>query len=390
MAMKAMNDAKMPLNIAFYTDSYLPAVDGVVTSINNFASELERRGHKVYIFTAGKKAGESAYNVFFSKGVRFRKYPQYTFAVFPYLSASRARRLKIDLVHVHTPFSMGMSGLIASKVNRVPIVGSFHTLFTDKSVIKEYVSSNSFIENMANRYSWSYARFFYNKCDMVMAPSRAVEELLHRHRITETRVVENGVDTRLFNPRVNGNVVRRMLVGDTRKKLVMYVGRVSIEKKLDVMINAARLLRKKDIVFAVIGSGPSLEHYRAMVRRHGLEGMFRFLGFIDNAKLPEYYAAADVFCIPSTFETQGIVSIEAMACGKPVVGADYLALKELIKDGYNGEKFAPNDASGCAAKIEKVINDVGRYKGMAATAVRYSIESTTDRLLDVYGEIIGQ
>ncbi len=381
----------MPLNIAFYTDSYLPAVDGVVTSINNFASELERRGHKVYIFTAGKKDGnESAYNVFFSKGVRFKKYPQYTFAVFPYLSASRARKLKIDLVHAHTPFSMGISGLMASKVNRVPIVGSFHTLFTDKSVIKEYVSSNGFLESMASRYSWSYARFFYNKCDLVTAPSRAIEELLHRHRIMDTRVIENGVDTKLFNPRVNGKAIRKMLIGDSRKKVVMYVGRVSIEKKLDVMINAARLLRKSDLVFVIIGGGPSLEHYKSMVRRHGLEGMFRFLGFVENAKLPEYYAASDVFCIPSTFETQGIVSIEAMACGKPVVGADYLALKELIRNGYNGEKFEPNDAQGCASKIEKVINDVDRYKGMAATAERFSIESTTDRLLKVYNEITEQ
>ncbi len=381
----------MPLNIAFYTDSYHPAVDGVVTSIDNFAAELERRGHKVYIFTAGKKDGsESAYNVFFAKGVRFKKYPQYTFAVFPYLSASRARKLKIDMVHAHTPFSMGISGLMASKVNRVPIVGSFHTLFTDKSVIREYVSENSFISNMANRYSWSYARFFYNKCDVVTAPSRAIEELLHRHRIMDTRVVENGVNTRLFSPSVSGRAVRRMLVGESKKKVVMYVGRVSIEKRLDVMINAARLLRKSDLIFVIIGGGPSLEHYKSLVRHHGLDGMFRFLGFIDNAKLPEYYAASDVFCIPSTFETQGIVSIEAMACGKPVVGADYLALKELIKNGYNGEKFTPDDARDCATKIEKVINDIGRYKGMVATAKMYSIESTTDRLLGVYEKITGQ
>ncbi len=378
------------MNIAFYTDTYLPAVDGVVTSVNNFAAELEKRGHRVYIFTAGKKdwngSNDAVYKVFFAKGVRFSKYPQYTFAVFPYLLASKARTLKIDVVHVHTPFSMGISGLMASKLNRIPLVGSFHTLFTDKSVIKEYVSSNSFIEGVANRYSWSYARFFYNKCDVVTAPSSAIEELLHKHKILNTRVVENGVNTRLFNTGVDGSAVRSALLGakGSKKKIVMYVGRISPEKKLDVLIEAARLLRKSDLLFAIVGSGPSLEHCRRMVSRYGLGSMFKFLGFIDNCSLPVYYAASDVFCIPSTFETQGIVSIEAMACGKPVVAADYLALKGLVKDGYNGEKFAPNSPKDCAEKIEKVINNIGRYNGMSATASNYSVESTTDRLVRVY------
>lgn len=378
------------LKIAFYTDTYTPAVDGVVTSINNFAGELEKRGHKVYIFTAGKHGSDAGngMNVFFARGIRFRKYPQYTLAMFPIMSAAKAKGLDVDIVHVHTPFTMGMAGLVASKVNKIPLLGSFHTLFTDSSVIRDYIGENHLVERVITKYSWSYARFFYNKCNLVTAPSRSIEALLHRKRIDNTVVVQNGVDTRLFNPRVSGAAVRRRLVGKSGRKVVMYVGRISKEKRLDVMIRAARRLRGKGVMFAVVGAGPASDYYARMVSRYGIGDSFKFLGFVENRRLPEYYAASDAFCIPSTFETQGIVAQEAMACGKPVVGADYLALSELIRDGYNGEKFRPNNPVDCARKIEKVINSADRYKGMAATAGNYSIERTTDRLLKVYKDLM--
>ena len=107
-----------------------------------------------------------------------------------------------------------------------------------------------------------------------------------------------------------------------------------------------------------------------MVKRYHLNEKFNFTGFIGNSMLPEYYAAADAFCIPSKFETQGIAPIEAMACGKPVIGADYLALKELIINGKNGEKFSPDDHRNCARKIRKVINNTESYKAMSDTAKR--------------------
>jgi 1,2-diacylglycerol 3-alpha-glucosyltransferase len=138
----------------------------------------------------------------------------------------------------------------------------------------------------------------------------------------------------------------------------------------------------------VVGTGPAYDHYRAMVRKHGLSHKVMFTGFIPNKDLPQYYAASDAFCIPSKFETQGMVALEAMACGKPVIGADFLALKDLIVNGKNGEKFRANDYYDCARKIRKVINNTAYYKDMSKTAKLYSLESTTDRLLDAYKKIL--
>ncbi|MGD0510530.1 MAG: glycosyltransferase [Candidatus Micrarchaeaceae archaeon] len=381
------------LRIAFYTDSFLPAVDGVVISILNFRKELERRGHEVYLYASGNEktkrmvAGDSRITVV--RGVRFKKYPQYNLALFPPLvSRLKTINTRFDLSHAHTPFTMGFYGLMLSKLDRTPLVGSFHTLFTDKAAIKEYVVANRLVTKTIIKYSWKYARMFYNRCDGVAAPSSTIKSMLEKKGIQNLSVVPNGIDLKRFNADADGSAVRKRILKGKKDKLVMYVGRVSREKKLETMIKAAGLMKKDNVQFAIVGTGPAQEHYESMVRRMHLQDRVRFMGFIDNKKLPEYYAACDAFCIPSTFETQGIVSLEAMAAGRPVVGADYLALKELIKNGKNGEKFRPNDSTDCARKIRKVIYNMDSYKEMLQTARRYSIERTTDDLLDMYRRVL--
>src|SRR5690348_828073 len=126
------------INIAFYSDTYLPAMDGVVNSMLNFKKELERRGHKVYIFTSGDKLSKKKYSekrVFITSGIKFKPYPQYKIALFPYKSIMNLKDLKIDVVHVQTPFSMGLAGMTIAKLGKYPLVGSFHTMVNDKRII---------------------------------------------------------------------------------------------------------------------------------------------------------------------------------------------------------------------------------------------------------------
>ncbi|MGD0728698.1 MAG: glycosyltransferase [Candidatus Micrarchaeaceae archaeon] len=380
------------LNIAFYTDTFLPAVDGVVISILNAKKELEKRGHHVYIFASGtEKTKEMVKNdksIVVVPGIKFKKYPQYSLALFPMASTLKLRNVKMDINHAHTPFMLGIHSLMLSRIDRKPIVGSFHTLFTDSSVIKEYVSDSEFLRKTLISYSWKYAELFYNRCDSVIAPSTAIQQMLVKKSIRNVSVIPNGVDTKKFNPKINGDRIRKKLVKNDKEKLVMYVGRLSREKNIDTLIKAAQILKKENIRFALVGSGPAHSYYEKMVHKMHLNDRVKFVGFIDNMELPKYYAACDAFCIPSTFETQGVVSLEAMASGKPVIGADYLALKELIKNGKNGEKFKPRNSKDCADKIKKVIYNIDSYKEMADTAKTYSIERTTTDLLDLYKGLI--
>ncbi|MEM0154737.1 MAG: glycosyltransferase [Methanothrix sp.] len=386
---------KSSLNIFFYTDTFLPAVDGAVTSMLGFKKELEARGHSVVIVASGNKKTKDLVkddkSIIVVPSVKFRRYPQYNFALMPFMAASKIGVYDADIVHMQTPFTVGTYGLLVAKIGKIPSVGSFHTLFTKNNVIKEYGVTNPIARRLFIRYAWPYARFFYGSCTRVIAPSTSIKNLLMKQKVSgNIDVVPNGVDTKRFNPKVKGSELKHILVGDKESALVLYIGRISKEKNIGTMLGAAKMLSKKKrkIKFVIAGTGPALDQYIKYVHRNSLEKTVKFVGFVDEKELPKYYAAADILCMPSTFETQGIVSLEAMASGKPVVGADYLALKDLIVDGKNGEKFRPLDYRDCAMKIEKVINNLSSYKECVKTAREYSIAKVTDGLLKTYSTAI--
>ncbi len=382
------------LNLAFYTDTYEPAIDGVVSSIVNFKKELESRGHSVYIFTSTKFLSKTPKrkNIFLYPGVGFKPYPQYSMALFPYNSILKLSKLDIDIIHAQTPFFMGFAGMMSAKLGKYPIVGSFHTMVNNKSVINDYYPKNPQLRKLTSKYLWKYVIFFYKKCNVTISPSTVITQMLKNHGLNTVTTVPNSVDTTHFTPKIRGDQFRQSMGIKDDEKIVLYVGRLSKEKKLDVLLKAAKALskKKKNIKFLIAGSGPADIYYKTIMRRLGLENV-QFLGPISREKLPEVYAAADVFCIPSTFETQGIVALEAMASGKPVVCADYLALKELIINGKNGEKFNPGDYLACSKKIEKALNNSDAYiKEAVNTAMRFSPSKVTDKLLEVYSSVLNQ
>lgn len=376
------------LNIAFFTDSYLPGVDGVVTSILTFRKELEKRGHNVYVFASSdRRKSHAGRNTFLYSSVEFKPYPQYNVALFPYASVLKMRELDIDVVHAQTPFVMGFAGMMGAKMLRAPLVGSFHTLVNNGPIIEHYYPKNRHLKRLTSRYVLNYLRFFYRRCDAVIAPTVTIEKMLKGYRIPNTTVVSNAIDTGKFNPGVDGGPTRERLGIRENERMVLYVGRQSREKKIETMLRAAKLLSKKGsgIKFVIAGTGPAESYYRKMSARLGLNETVQFMGFVDQRMLPGLYAACDLLCMPSTFETQGIVCLEAMAVGKPVVGADRLALKEIIKNGVTGEKFTADDYIACARKIEKVLNNPEEYKSSAARFSKdFSADKVTNSLLEVY------
>ncbi len=263
------------LKIAFYTDTFLPAVDGVVVSVINFRKELEKRGHEVYLFASGNEKtkqmvkGDSRITVI--KGITFKKYPQYSMALFPLASAFKVRNVRMDINHAHTPFMMGVHALTISKFDRKPLVGSFHTLFTNSSVIKEYTVDSKIVRKTILKYSWKYAKFFYDNCNSTAAPSEAIKRMLIRKDIKNVDVIPNGTDLKSFNPKIDGSKVRTKLLKSGREKLVMYVGRLSREKSLETLINSARSFKDENVRFALVGTGPAYNYYQRMISRMNLQ-----------------------------------------------------------------------------------------------------------------------
>ncbi|MEM3625856.1 MAG: glycosyltransferase [Candidatus Micrarchaeaceae archaeon] len=379
------------LKIAFYSDTYLPAMDGVVNSIINFRRELERRGHEVYLFTTGSGSSRPRSRIFVFRGVNFRPYPQYKIPIFPYQSMIKVASQNFDIIHAQTPFTMGFSALISAKILDIPIIGSFHTMVNDRHIIEAYHPKNKSLRKFTSKYLWKYTKFFYRRCNATIAPSNIIKAFLEKQRVRNIFVVPNGIDLSRFNPHVDGRAVRDALNIDQDKKVILYIGRLSREKRVDILIRAFRELSKKrdDIILVIGGTGPAAPSYKHLANRLGVAGNVKFLDYVSERMLPGVYAASDLFATASKFETQSISSIEAMAVGKPVVGANMLALKEIIKNGVNGEKFDPDNYLSCSRKINKVLNNLRSYKKNAIkTADSFSVEKSADKLLYVYNLIL--
>ena len=139
----------------------------------------------------------------------------------------------------------------------------------------------------------------------------------------------------------------------------------------------------------IVGTGPYMEKYYDLVRHLGLSGDVIFTGFVPDADLPKYYAAADAFAIASKFETQGLVVLEALASGRPVAGANYRAIPEFVREGVNGALFEPNDVRGCASAMLRCLREAdGMHEAARETALRFSVERCTRRLERVYDRLV--
>ncbi|MDO8339149.1 MAG: glycosyltransferase [Candidatus Burarchaeum sp.] len=377
------------MRIAYFTDTYLPQRDGVVTTILESRRALEREGHEVYIFAAGsrrEKKMNADPRVFYHASAPFRPYPEYRVALFPFFAERTVKRLDIDLVHTHGMASMGLAALATSARLHLPLVGTFHTMVPDAT---HYLTKSKTIGRLGKRLMWRYLRWYYNRCDHVIAPSRWVAKILAEKGIGNVHVVHPGIDTVKFSLRARGAAAKafRKKHGLESGPVVLHVGRVALEKNIETLIKSAIYVLEEipDCKFVIAGKGPAEKHYRALVKAEGVGNAFRFAGFVPDEELPAAYGTADVLAFPSTFETLGLVALEAMACGTPVACADHEPLKEIVEEGKNGAVFSPHDPEACAAAIVRVYNRRGRMGSAArTTALKHEMRKSTAKLMEVY------
>ena len=367
------------LKIAFFTETYLPNIDGVVIAIVNIRKELERAGHKVSIFASGddsaKKSNKDK-DTFYYPSIPFAPYPQYKIAIFTHGARAEVEREDVDIIHSHGMGPMGMVAIYCSKMLHKPVVGTLHTNVQDAT---HYITSVKAAQEVMKELIWRYLNVYYNQCDTTIVPSKAIAELCRKNGIKNVEIVPAGIDINRFKP---GKKRER-----SKRINALYLGRLVKEKNLDVLIKSSLMVaeRVKDIHFTIVGGGPAEEYYKSRVREEGVGHLFTFAGSVKPEEVLGYYHDADIFVFPSIFETQGLSGLEAMACGLPVAGADYLAIPDFVKDGYNGYLFDPFDVDDCAEKIVKTIKDRKKLrKGAIATGRRYSLKRCTADLVKIY------
>ena len=369
-----------------FTDTYLPSRDGVVTSILLTKRELERLGHQVFVFAPEPGKGEVREpGVFYFRSISFKRYAGYRIPIFPTNKCEILKGLEVDVIHTHGLLFMALRSMFAGRTLKKPVVVTFHTMVTDAA---KFYNFTPFPDQMVQRLMWIYLKRVLQRSEVVIAPTEAIKKELitSAPRMRRIEVIPTGVDSTRFHPGLDGTSVRKKY-DLLDKKIVLHVGRIAWEKNLDLVLKGFEMLakRNRDVRLMIVGTGPAKEHYEAMTEELGMKDLVTFTGFLPDDQLPEYYAACDVLTLASKFETQGLVGLEAMAIGKPVVGINFRAVAELIDDGINGYRFEENPESWMKA-TEKAL---ATAKEMGPKAIehasRFSLADETDRLVELYG-----
>jgi 1,2-diacylglycerol 3-alpha-glucosyltransferase len=292
------------------------------------------------------------------------------------------RGQSVDIIHCHGLASMAILSLTAGKALRLPTVLTFHTMANE--AVKYY----SFIgvrEDLVVPLVWVYLRNLLRRPEMVVFPSKPIEKELLEHgiRTKAQAVVPTGVDCSLFSP-ANRDTAILAKHGLEGKRVMLHVGRLSLEKRLDIVLRAMKQLAgdEPDLRLLVVGSGPAEKEYKRQARDLGIEDRVVFAGFVPDDFLVKAYATCDMLVLASTFETQGLVILEALASGTPVAGMRCRAIPEFVTEGYNGTLF---DESSCAEGIRRCLDNLDDLrKNSLQTAARFSIDACTDMLVEAY------
>lgn len=345
------------------TDTYHPQVNGVVSSIDTIAEEIGKK-HEVHIFAPTKVKHVHSF-----RSLTFYIRPDYKIAFFrPKTVAKIFRKENIDIVHVHTPFSLGAAGIKAARELTLPAVGTFHTLIPEYT---HYVSET--LGPLLSRLTWKYVTMFYNRCNVVTTPSNPMRERLVERGLKNVYVIPNSLDVGLFRP---GKRPRN------KDPCILFVGRLGKEKKIEVLIEAAPKILKEypRARFRIIGTGIHEAWYKKLVEKKRLTDSFVFERYLNLSDLIDAYGACDVFAMPSETETQGLVALEAMACGRPVVGADALGLKDVITHGVDGYLFQPSSSNELANYVLRLLADERRWRKMGKKAREKAEKFSSERI----------
>lgn len=380
------------MRIAFFTDSYLPNVDGVVTSICNYRNELEGRGHKVYIFSPGskqQKENNTDPRVHYFTSTAFKPYPDYRIALFNFLAPVKLiKEYGIDIIHSHGIATTGLAAISSSQKLGIPAMATFHTIVPNAS---HYITGNQQLQGVVHNIAWKYLAWYYSHYRKVIAPSNFAKNLLEERGVKNVIVQPSGINFDRYNDALNKDdmEIRKNFKIRKDELVVIFVGRIALEKNIEEIIESTTTLLntvpKAKIV--VVGKGPALEHYKQLVNGKGLEQHFIFTGYLEDDLLVKVYSMADAFVFPSKFDTQGLAVVEALAAGVPAVVKANSAVAEYIEDGKNGVIY--NNNFDLVEKIAHVIKNKKEISINANSSARnFDIRKTTDELLKVYEMLV--
>ena len=375
------------MNIVLFSDTFPPQVNGVANVVASSAEALAERGHDVHVFTAfGEKreafeqVAKEKYTVHNIPSLPFWGYPDLRAAI-PFAPVRRALGdWRPDVVHTHTLFGVGYLAVRAARYFKVPLIGTHHTFLNH---YLKYVRTDF---PGARKLTWRYTIGYYNRCDLLISPSRVLaSELVGNGFRGKIEVLPNSVDVNYFVP---GEVA-------PPRSACVYVGRLSYEKSVDQVLLAFRevVRRHPEAKLTIVGDGPERKNLEHLCRELALHENVQFTGFFRGERLREALQENSIFLTASETENMPLSLLEAMAVGLPVVGVAAKGIPEIVQDKMNGRLTTPGVPIEMAEAVSQLLNDQAMYEQYAraarAEALQYSVQSVTDKLETIYANVIG-
>ncbi len=336
------------MRIGLFTDTYPPYINGVSTSVQMLKNALEKKGHKVYVITVNNSSIKYNYDeenhVMRIPGVPIGIYDYRLTSIYPLKIINLMKSWKLDVIHSHTEFGVGIFARIFAKQFNIPLVHTYHTMYEDYT---HYIT-HGYFDKSSKKIVEYLTKFYCDKTasELIVPTNKTYKLFKEKYKYEKNiHIVPTGIEVdRFFEENINKKVVQdlRKRLKFTKKDIVtIFVGRLAEEKNVEFLLNAEKKLieKNKNIKLLIIGDGPDKEKFEDISKKLEITDNVVFTGKVSWDEIEYYYHTADIFATASTSETQGLTVIEAMAANVVPVCIDDEAFKSAIVDNLNGYIF---------------------------------------------------
>lgn len=382
------------MNVLMISDVYFPRVNGVSTSIETFRNELLQKNAGVTVIAPayGEDARQEGIIRIPSRGVMFD--PEDRMMAYGAIKAQTdlLREQNFDIVHIQTPFVAHYAGIALAKELNLPTVVTYHTFFEE--YLFHYIPflPAEWMRGLARRFS----RKQCNDVDAVVVPSNAMARTLADYGVEKPlHIIPTGIPGEMFS-KGKREAFRELHKIAESTPVMLFVGRVAFEKNIEFLLHAADIARKAvpELLLIIAGEGPAARSIEKLVKALRLEDNVRLIGYMDRERLlKDCYSAADVFVFASRTETQGLVLLEAMAAGLPVISTAHMGTRDILKPN-SGSVVPDDDPQSFAGEMVRVLSDRALRRKLSVQAENYaeqwSAAAMAQKMMDLYGEMIAK
>lgn len=369
------------MRIVFFTETFLPKIDGIVTRLTRTIQHLVLAGDQVLVFCPeGAPSNYCGAEVVGIPAMPLPLYPELKLALPRPAVAEAIDVFGADLIHVVNPAVLGLGGIWLARNKAIPLIASYHTH------LPRYLEHYGL--GMLEPVLWELLKAAHNQANLNLCTSTAMVQELSAHGIRNTDLWQRGVDTDAFRPGLASSARRRRLLGAHSESdaLLLYVGRLSAEKQIERILPVLEAMPNARL--ALVGDGP----HREQLQKTFAGTPTTFVGYLSGEELAGAYASADAFLFPSSTETLGLVLLEAMAAGCPVVAANRGGIPDIVTDGQNGCLYEPDRPDDLVRATRQLLEERVRRQRMREAArqeaERWGWSGATQQLRGYYQNVL--